>query len=267
MWETTTVPPEQVEDINTTVTMLYVPCRENATIARRSGIEVPVRVLHHGVDPARFPLLDRRRDSAAPFVFGCLAVLQHRKGTDVLIRAFLDEFAPEEPVRLLLKHTYDRCHDYAPRDPRITLITGFVDHAGVLDCLRRMDAFVLPSRGEGFGLTGLEAMATGLPVIATNWSGPAEYLDPADSYPLRYHLVDTGGLRFNFRRQFGQWAEPDLAHLRALMRHVYEHREEAAAKGRLASARVHRDWTWDRIARQLIADFDLLAQGATPESD
>lgn len=267
MWETTVVPPSQVAEINGTLTMLYVPSRANACIARENGVDVPVRVLHHGVDPQRFPLLERPRRGTEPFVFGCYATLQTRKGTDLLIRAFLEEFAPSEPVRLALKHTYDRCRDYAPSDPRITLTTGFFEHAQLLEYLQGLDAFVLPTRGEGFGLTGLEAMATGLPLICTPWSGPADYLDPVDTYPLRYQLQETGGIHFGFRRQFGYWAEPDIQDLRWLMRYVYEHREEAAAKGLRASARVHRDWTWDRAARQVIADFDLLAQGLTPAAD
>jgi hypothetical protein len=32
-----------------------------------------------------------------------------------------------------------------------------------------------------------------LPVIATDWSGPADYLDPADSLPLDYRLIDAPG--------------------------------------------------------------------------
>ena len=45
--------------------------------------------------------------------------------------------------------------------------------------LSAMDAFVLPSRGEGWGRPHVEAMAMGLPVIATNWSGPTEYVSSA----------------------------------------------------------------------------------------
>ena len=36
------------------------------------------------------------------------------------------------------------------------------------------DVFVLPSRGEGWGRPHVEAMAMGLPIITTNWSGPTE---------------------------------------------------------------------------------------------
>ena len=49
---------------------------------------------------------------------------------------------------------------------------------------RAADAFVLPSRGEGWGRPHVEAMAMGLPVIATNWSGPTAYLDEAVGYAL-----------------------------------------------------------------------------------
>jgi glycosyltransferase involved in cell wall biosynthesis len=50
------------------------------------------------------------------------------------------------------------------------------------DCAAMMaqaDIFVLPSLYECGGAVVLEAMATSLPVIATNWGGPADYLDPA----------------------------------------------------------------------------------------
>jgi glycosyltransferase involved in cell wall biosynthesis len=134
----------------------------------------------------------------------------------------------------------------------------------VIDFLAGLDSFVLPSRGEGFGLGGLEAMATGLPVIATNWSGPTEYLDPVDSFPLAYRLVNAAGTESHGYRYFGEWAEPDEEHLRTLMRWIYEHRAEARAMGLRASARVHADWTWDRVIRQLVADLEIIAAGASP---
>ena len=54
------------------------------------------------------------------------------------------------------------------------------------------DVFVLPTRGEGWGLPIVEAMAMELPVIVTNHSGPTEYLTDANSFPLRIDGVDNG---------------------------------------------------------------------------
>ena len=258
MWESTAAPGDHVEEINRAAGLQYVPCRQNVESFRACGVRVPIKVLHHGVDGDRFPCLERPR--RAVFTFATFGDLSPRKGIDVLLRAFRDEFSPSEPARLLMKGA-SPAPAYGVDDPRIRLVSGFLDQPALLEFLRQADAFVLPSRGEGFGLCGLEAMATGLPLIATNWSGPAEYLDPEDGFPLDYRLVDAGGIESNHVRYFGQWAEPDYEHLRFLMRWLYEHPEEAAAKGRVAALRVRQHWTWDRVARQLCDDLDALADG------
>jgi glycosyltransferase involved in cell wall biosynthesis len=262
MWESTAIPQDQVTRINSSVSLQYVPCRQNLEAFAAAGVRVPMKVLHHGVDPEQFPLLVRERRDV--FTFGSFGDLTSRKGIDVLIRAFEDEFGRREPVRLVLKDSAETPLLYETRDSRIEFLREIFDHQPLLEFLRRLDAFVLPSRGEGFGLCGIEAMATGLPLIATAWSGPTEYFDPADSYPLSYrladpqrnqlHLTEPGRVRFH-----GLWAEPDYEHLRALLRHVYEHPDEAAAKGRSASARVVRDFTWQRVGRQVRDDIDELA--------
>lgn len=263
MRESTLVPPPQVVEINRAVSLLYVPCRHNVESFRACGVDIPIKVLPHGVDPARLHLIDRPpRDR---FTFGTFGDLGWRKGIDVLVRAFWEEFRPNEPVRLLLQNSWADTDAWVfPEDPRIELLNRFVARAEVPTLLREMDAFVLPSRGEGFGLRGLEAMATGLPVIATNWSGPADYLDPADSLPLSYRLVDANAVPIGGDRLFGNWAEPDETHLRSLLRWVYERRPEAAAMGQRAAARVAARFTWDQIARQLCADLDEVAAGVNP---
>ncbi len=264
MYEQDFLPKIHVEEVNRYVSLLLVPCRMNLETFVAAGVEAPVRVLHHGVDPAAFPLLDRPERDV--FTFGTFGQQNERKGSDVLLRAFRDEFAPREPVRLVLNATMT--HRWIEEQvPNVEVRSAFLDHAGLLDYLQELDACVLPSRGEGFGLCGLEAMATGLPLIATNWSGPADYLDPSDSYPLEYELVETGGRDYSTMRLFGRWAEPNYEHLRALMRRLYERPDEGKAMGRSASARVHAEWTWDRVARQLAADLDLIARGVSPVSD
>jgi glycosyltransferase involved in cell wall biosynthesis len=263
MWASTQIPPEIVDAINDTASLCCVPCRQNVEMFRDAGVRIPLQVLPHGVDGERFPLLNRPRHADDPFVFGTISDGSYRKGIDVLVRAFRGEFAPHEPVRLILKNSGGYPVADAD-DPRIEQFPGLDSQADLLPLLGRMDAFVLPSRGEGFGLTGLEAMATGLPVIATNWSGPADYLDLADSLPLDYRLVDAPGTTEPTHRFDGLWAEPDEAHLRHLLRWAYAHRDEAAAMGRRAADRVRRDWTWDRAARILRDDLDALAAGFSP---
>jgi tetratricopeptide (TPR) repeat protein len=81
----------------------------------------------------------------------------------------------------------------------------------------------------------MEAMAMGLPTIATRWSGNLEFMDDDNSYLLDYKLVDApsdswlGGQR---------WAEPSLTDLQRTMRRVFEHPSEAAATGARARADV-----------------------------
>lgn len=89
-------------------------------------------------------------------------------------------------------------------------------------------AFVLPSRGEGWGRPHVEAMAMSLPVIATNWSGPTEYMTDYNSYPLPLDgmsEVKEGPFKGHF------WAEPSSSQLRLILRHVFSSPVEAKLKG------------------------------------
>jgi glycosyltransferase involved in cell wall biosynthesis len=263
MWESTYIPHEQITETNATCALVYVPCRQNVKDYLARGLRAPLKLLRHGVNSERFPLLERPRTGDEPYTFGAIGAFSPRKGIDALMRAFTDEFRPHEHVRLLLKAS-NTDHGLRPSDPRIQVLEGFYDDARLLDYLRSLDAFVLPSRGEGFGLPGVEAMATGLPLIATNWSGPADYLDPADSFPLDYTLTNPGGTGAHGARFWGRWAEPSHEHLRALLRRLFDERASAAAMGIAAAARMRRDWSWDDVVAQLVSDLDALALGMTP---
>lgn len=60
---------------------------------------------------------------------------------------------------------------------------GFVDQSKIPDLLHRADIFIRPSRSEGMGNSFIEAMAAGLPVIATQEGGIADFLFDAKRDP------------------------------------------------------------------------------------
>ena len=93
-----------------------------------------------------------------------------------------------------------------------------------IDICRTCDPGVV-QQGEGWGLPVVEAMSMELPVIVTDYSGPAAYLTEQNAYPLRYRPPSASS---------GGQVTPDTAHLRQLMRRVMTHREEALARGRVA---------------------------------
>eukprot|EP00887_Chlorella_sp_A99_P006237 scaffold3.g6237.t1 len=121
--------------------------------------------------------------------------------------------------------------------PTVYVHHDFVPQLDLLRLYRAADCFVIASRGEGWGRPHVEAMAMGLPLIATNWSGPTAYLDDSVGYPLPIDgLVDTPPDSGAFKGH--KWAQPSVKQLRRLMRHVVTHRQEAAAKGRMARQRM-----------------------------
>lgn len=85
--------------------------------------------------------------------------------------------------------------------------------------------------GEGWGRPHVEAMSMGLPIIATNWSGPTEFMTTENSYLLQYdglEFVGQGAFRTH------QWAKPSVDHLRYLMRELVTNYKEAKLRGVMA---------------------------------
>ena len=102
-----------------------------------------------------------------------------RNGVDVLVRAWRREQLGDRAELVIAGDGPERSTimGLAAGDASIAL-RGYVSDDELADLYRNCDVFVLPSRsGEGFGLVAAEAMATGLPVIATESGGITDLVE------------------------------------------------------------------------------------------
>jgi glycosyltransferase involved in cell wall biosynthesis len=261
MYETTHTPRSWIKMINQTEHVV-VPSSWLVESWREQGLKVPISVFGHGVDPRFYYYVERPQHDVFTFLhYGQLSV---RKGTDLVYRAFLDEFRKQNDVKLILKNSMP-IYPVPLYTDKVEYINAIYSKKRMLELLTSADCAVFPCRGEGFSLAPLECMATGLPTIVTNWSGPADYTTPQDTLQLEYKMArsdDFDSIYHSFYEadeNSGEWAEPSYDNLRWQMRWAYEHRDKAKEMGKRASKRIAKDWTWEKKVKDFLQVVDEFA--------
>jgi glycosyltransferase involved in cell wall biosynthesis len=248
-FETTRVPKSWVSRFNSMDAVL-VPCKHNQQMMFDSGVRVPVDLISWGIDTELFHPVERSKNR--PFTFGHMGALSIRKGTDLVVKAFLAAFPRERDVRLICKTSNNIFQFWVKDDKRIVVNMEKMGHEDLLQrFFGEIDVGIFPTRGEGWGLPITECMATGAPVITTGWSGPLEFANNEDGWLLDYSMVPATEFSEKvYQEDCGDWAEPSFEHLVACMRNAYENRDETARKGATAAARMKKDFDWEVTIKQ-----------------
>ncbi len=248
MFEATKVPSEWIDAINRHAHALIVPCAWNIEVYRACGVKVPIYLARWGVDAKVWSYIDRRRHSL-PFTFLWTGTPDMRKGWDLVYTAFDRVFRGNMDVRLILHFRIKPKGVRGFRDPNVQMIHGYLGELGLRALYASADAFVFPSRGEGFGLPPRQAAATGLPVLATNWGGLA---DGIEHWATPLAIAGMSRAEFGFFDDIGEWAEPNRDDIAAWMEYSLQNRDGALAQGREASAWLHLNATWEQTAARLL---------------
>lgn len=145
-------------------------------------LKTSATVIHHGIDTKRFCPKGERSALRAGLglppgvLIGCFGRVRHQKGTDLFVDAMI-RVLPAYPDHhgVVMGRATDKHTGYL-RDLRARVAdAGLADRIHFLpevpvdqmpEWYQALDLFVAPQRWEGFGLTPLEAMACGVPVVA-----------------------------------------------------------------------------------------------------
>jgi glycosyltransferase involved in cell wall biosynthesis len=267
MLETNRIPAEWARQANQ-MDEVWTPSTFNLKTFQESGVTRPLYTIPLGVDPNYFNQRIRGYPIGSMYTFLSIFEWEERKAPELLLRAFNREFRASEPAILLVKATNANPRVDVEReianlglDPQGGAIHFSLDQIvpayelGVL--YRSANCFVLPTRGEAWGMPIMEAMACGLPVIATDWSAQRDFMNERNAFPLPVErLVPADIKRSDYQGLL--WAEPSYAHLRRLLRYVYENQEEGRAKGERAASEIRNSWTWWHSAQAIIARLDKI---------
>jgi glycosyltransferase involved in cell wall biosynthesis len=209
MWETSVLDPVFVRWLGQ-YDQILVPCEHNVELFSQHHHDV--RVVPLGVDHKFWRPQPRVVDG--PFRFHAGGSLWRRKGLDVVVRAFKALNLPDAVLHIkAAPHAADTPRGGFP--PNVVLHRKWMSLEEQRDWFNQADCFIAASRGEGFGLMPLQAIALGVPTIVSETSGQVQFADCAwGRVPVSKVTADT----------VGEWDEPDQGVLEELMMLAYRNR-------------------------------------------
>lgn len=221
----------------------------------KSYLEQDATVVLHGINLESFtPPKDKsdlRKSLGLPegCLLGCYGRIRHQKGTDAFIDAMISLCrSNHDVIGIVMGRATEKHQTFLEAQKRKVVEAGLSDRIlfkpevtvdQIADWYRVLDLYVAPQRWEGFGLTPLEAMACGVPVVATDVGAFSEIVT---------------------KPELGTIVDPDnITALTEASANILENRDRLAVAGTAARAHVEAHFSLHSEAQALVAIYrDLL---------
>ena len=233
-----------------------------------------VAVVPLGVDRDAFCAEGDTHPLADPswFTFLYVGASVRRKGLDVLLSAFRQEFAPDEGVRLVVKDRpvdvfyggLDLTADLQELEPHVksgalVLLREHLSAPDLAGLMRGCDVAVFPYRAEGFALPILEALSCGTPVVVPRFGACLDFCSEASSFFAPHRRIRLpvarampyNSLGFSVPVEEVDFCEVSTDGLRSVLREIADAGRDALHAKREAAARVAEAFSWTASAHRL----------------
>lgn len=207
---------------------------------------------------------NRRRERRADDPFNVLMIFNvassvARKNPFAAIRAFRQAFGEDPRARLIVKLANAEASpgfmDHLAREiagvTNIDVIDRVMTTADIAALYTSCDALISLHRAEGFGLPMAEAMARGIAVVGTGWSGSADFLNEKTGIPVPYTLVPAQDPQATYDHPDMCWAEADVPAAALALARLRDDPDLARELGEQAAAYARAHWTAEAYAGRL----------------
>jgi glycosyltransferase involved in cell wall biosynthesis len=218
----------------------------------KMGVTKPIFVFPHGIEKNEFVYKPRIMGDKFKFLY--VGECSDRKGIFHLLNAFTSLYKNNPNVELHLKSNSvmlfyggNEVQKYVDENSNIFWDKSDTGHEKMLELYNECHAYVYPSRADTFGMTILEAMACGLPVISTSEPGATElvkgmyYETPTKEVKVIGHPWMTGN-----------WGEPDMRVLTNQMLTLEQNYNTLAIPEKLQeiSEFVNENYCWEKVTEE-----------------
>lgn len=219
-------------------------------VAKTWGVRVPIYVVPTPMDMNI--QVSKNARSSKKFTFLSNFQWTQRKNPQLLLGSYWRAFENVKDVRLVLKvyranfsmseqlaiqSDIERYKELQPQKhyPEIKLILNELSEQEVADLYEDCDCYVLPHKGEGWGVPQMEAMAHGKPIISTSFGGIHEWLDQSSAWLIPFKYENVYGMDHIpwYKKEF-LWAKPDQIVFELMMKEAYKDKKLTKEKGMLA---------------------------------
>lgn len=266
VWELERAPPDWVQGVDC-VHAIAAPSQFAAEAMKPIAPQTPILVIPHPIAIGPLPNSGEPQPGA-PFTVNAVMSAASgfvRKNPVGLVRAFRMAFGENSNARLRLRVT--NLEHYLPGEaelleaigdaPNIEFSSKVLDDEALMRWWGTPHLYASLHRAEGFGLPLAEAMCVGVPVLATDWSANAEYVNESNGYPIKVTLTPVQDPQSKYGAA-GRWAEPNIEYAAARFREAASNPDARRAKGIAARESAIRRFSSFEISALYRPKQDLL---------